>query len=98
VAFQCLNGGYKKEGDRLISKVSGDRTRGNSFKLIEGRFRLGIRMKFFAVRMVRHWQRLPKEVVDYLVPGDVQGQAGQGSEQPDVAVLVHCRGADLRDL
>jgi len=28
------------------------------------------------------------------VPGDVQGQAGQGSEQPDVAVCVpvHCRG------
>jgi len=44
VAFQCLNGGYKKEGDRLISKVSGDRTRGNSFKLNEGRFRLDINL------------------------------------------------------
>ena len=28
------------------------------------------------------------------IPGDVQGLAGQGSEQPDPAVdvLVHCRG------
>ena len=28
-----------------------------------------------------------------LIPGDIQGQAGQGSEQPDVAVgvPVHCR-------
>ena len=29
-------------------------------------------------------------------PGDAQGQAGQGSEQPDlpVSVPVHCRGLD----
>jgi len=28
------------------------------------------------------------------IPGDIQGQAGQGSEQPDLAVgvPVHCRG------
>ena len=34
------------------------------------------------------------------VPGDVQGQAGQGSEQPDLAmhVPVHCRGVELGDL
>ena len=64
MAFQYLEGGYREEGDRLCSRVCGDRTRGNGFKLKEGIFRLDIRKKFFTVRLVRHWNRLPNEVVD----------------------------------
>ncbi|KFQ76618.1 hypothetical protein N335_05438, partial [Phaethon lepturus] len=63
-AFQYSKGAYKKDGVRLFSRACCDRTRGNGFKLKEGRLRLDIRKKFLTVRVVKHWPRLPREVVD----------------------------------
>ena len=63
-AFQYLKGAYKQEGSKLFERVDNSRTRGNGFKLKEGRFRLDVRGKFFTRRMVRCWNRLPREVVD----------------------------------
>ncbi|KAK4815518.1 LOW QUALITY PROTEIN: hypothetical protein QYF61_003210 [Mycteria americana] len=61
-AFQYLKG--LKDGDRHFSRACCNSTRGNGFELKEGRFRLDVRKKFFTVRVVRHWNRLPREAVD----------------------------------
>ena len=63
-AFQYLKGAYKQEGSQLFERVNNSRTRGNGFKLKEGRFRLDVRGKFFTRRVVKCWNRLLREVVD----------------------------------
>uniref|UniRef100_A0A8B9FN51 Reverse transcriptase domain-containing protein n=1 Tax=Amazona collaria TaxID=241587 RepID=A0A8B9FN51_9PSIT len=63
-AFQYLKGAYRDAGEGLFIKDCGERTRGNGLKLKQGRFRLDLRKKFFTVRVVGPWNRLPREVVN----------------------------------
>ena len=64
VAFQYLKGVYKQEGEWLFTGVDSDRTRGNGFKVRQGRFRLDMRGKFFTPKVVTHGNRLLQGVVD----------------------------------
>ena len=50
-------------GTDLSSLVTNDKTRGNDRKMCQGRFRLGIRKRFFTQRVGEHWNRLRREAV-----------------------------------
>ena len=90
-ACQCLKGAYKQEGNQLSERVDNCKTRGNGFKLREGRFRLDIR----GSSLQREWRgagTAAQRGCECSVPGGVQGQVGWGPGQPGLVLNVEVGG------
>lgn len=63
-SFQCLKRACKEAEGELFIRKCNDRTRGSGFEVRENRFRLDVRKNFFSVRVVRHRNKLPREIMD----------------------------------
>ena len=100
IRLQYLKGVYEQEGVWLFMWVGSGRTRGNGFKLRQGRFRFDIRTNFFTHRVMMHWNRRPKEVVDApsLKAFKTRLDAALGSLVLWLATLPTAGGLKLDDL
>lgn len=59
-----FSGSYREAGEGPFIRNCSERTRSKSYQLRKRKIRLDIKKKVFTVRMVSHWNRLPREVGD----------------------------------
>jgi len=81
-ADKYLKGECQEDGARLFSGVPSDRSRDNGHKLKERMFQLKMGKNFFTLRVMEHWNRLPREAV----------------ESPSLEIFKTCLDAVLRSL
>lgn len=62
--YSYLKGGCSEVEFSLLSQVTSERMTGNGLRLHQAKFSLHISKNFVTKRMVLHWKRLPREVVE----------------------------------